>query len=89
MRNYFDINDIMSYPQRFNIDQQLEDLINSAEIPSNIVILTPEAEADIKKLAQSELKDFSAYKFTDNVSIASNIFTHLLKITSNDAVIHN
>lgn len=78
LRNYFDINDILSYPQRFDIDTQLEELINNAEIQSNVVILSPEAEAAIKKLAQSELKDFSAYRFTDNVS--SNDYIHFVLI---------
>lgn len=68
LKNYFDITEILSYPQRFDIDAQLEELINNAEIQSNVEILSPEAEDAIKKLAQSELKDFSAYKFTDNVS---------------------
>jgi prominin 1 len=68
LRNYFDINEILSYPQRFDIDSQLEELINNAEIQSNVEILSPEAEEAIRKLAQSELKDFSAYKFTDNLN---------------------
>lgn len=68
MKNYFDIREILQYPQRFNIDSQLQELIESVEVESNIVILPREAEEAIHKLAQSELKDFAAYKFTDNVS---------------------
>lgn len=67
LNNYFDINEILSYPQRFDIDVQLQELIDDVEIQSNIVILSPEAEDAINKLAQSELKDFASYKFTDNV----------------------
>lgn len=69
LHNYFDINEILTYPQRFDIDIQLQELINNAEIESNIEILSPEAEEAIDKLAQSELKNFALYKFTDNVSV--------------------
>lgn len=76
LRNYFDINEILTYPQKFDIDIQLQELINNAEIQSNIEILSPEAEEAINKLAQSELKNFALYKFTDNVSIGhANLMT--------------
>lgn len=77
LKNYFDINEILSYPQRFDIDAQLEELINNVEIQSNVEILSPKSEEAIQKLAQSELKDFSAYKFTDNVRIAQLFSNHI------------
>lgn len=68
LRNYFDINEILDYPRKFDIELQLQELIDNVQLQSNIEILSPEAEQAIQKLAQSELKDFAAYKFIDNVS---------------------
>lgn len=65
LRNYFDITEILSYPERFEIDVQLQGLVDSVQVPTvNILV-----EDAIRKLAQSQLKDFDADKFTDNVSI--------------------
>lgn len=64
MKNHFNIADIREYPKRFQVDVQLQELVDNVRVPK-ITILVEDA---INKLAQSELKDFDVDKFTDNVS---------------------
>lgn len=64
LRNFFDIYEILTYPERFGIKSQLQELVDSVQVP-NIEIHVDDA---IGKLAQSGLKDFDIDKFTDNVS---------------------
>lgn len=65
LRNFFDIYEILTYPERFGIKSQLQELVDSVQVP-RIEIHVDDA---ITKLAQSDLKDFDIDKFTDNVSI--------------------
>lgn len=64
LRNFFDIYEILTYPERFGIKSQLQELVDSVQVP-RIEIHVDDA---ITKLAQSDLKDFDIDKFTDNVS---------------------
>lgn len=64
LRNYFDIKEILTYPQRFGVDDQLQGLVDSVQVPE-IQIHVDDA---IRRLAQSGLKNFDIDKFTDNVS---------------------
>lgn len=64
LRNFFDIYEILTYPERFGIKSQLQELVDSVQVP-HIEIHVDDA---IKKLAQSDLKNFDLDKFTDNVS---------------------
>lgn len=64
LRNYFDIYEIKTFPERFHIDKQLHELVESVQVPP-ININVNEA---ITKLMHSALKDFDIFKFTDNVS---------------------
>lgn len=70
LRNFFDIYEILTYPERFGIKSQLQELVDSVQVP-NIEIHVDDA---IGKLAQSGLKDFDIDKFTDNVSSISDEF---------------
>lgn len=65
LRNYYDIYEILTYPDRFEIKSQLQKLVQSVEVPS-IEIHVDDA---IVRLAQSGLKDFDIDKYTDNVSL--------------------
>lgn len=65
LRNYFDIYEILTYPDKYLIKSQLQELVDSIQVPS-IEIHVDDA---IGKLAQSGLKDFDIDKFTDNVSL--------------------
>lgn len=73
LRNYFDINEILTYPERFGIDIQLQGLVDSVQVPS-IEIYVDDA---ISKLDQSDLKNFDIDKFTDNVSVIPMRIPHL------------
>lgn len=64
LRNHFNISDILDYPKRYEIESQLQELVNSVKVPK----VTFEVETAIRKLSQSKLKDFDIYRFTDNVS---------------------
>lgn len=64
LRNYYDIYEILTYPDRFEIKSQLQKLVQSVEVDS-IQINVDDA---IIRLAESGLKDFDIDKFTDNVS---------------------
>lgn len=68
LKNYFDIEDIKDYPEKYQIYVKLQQLIKSIELPKDIIILTPDATDAIEKLRQSELNDFAAYKFIDNLN---------------------
>lgn len=70
LRNYYDIYEILTYPDRFEIKSQLQKLVQSVEVPS-IEIHVDDA---IVRLAQSGLKDFDIDKYTDNVSLKRLIF---------------
>lgn len=62
--NHFNISDILTYPKRFEIDAQLQELVNSVKVPK----VALEVEDAIRKLSQSQLKDFDIDRFVDNVS---------------------
>ncbi|XP_055708127.1 prominin-like protein isoform X5 [Phlebotomus papatasi] len=68
LRNFRDINEIREYPEKYNIDGLLDDLIRSINVQSNLVILNADARAEIQRLATSELNNFPAYKFEQHLS---------------------
>lgn len=78
LRNYFDIYEILTYPEKYLIKSQLQELVDSIQVPS-IEIHVDDA---IGKLAQSGLKDFDIDKFTDNVSLNCFLVFFCLKIDS-------
>lgn len=80
LRNYYDIYEILTYPDRFEIKSQLQKLVQSVEVPT-IEIHVDDA---IVRLAQSGLKDFDIDKFNDNVSQVFLIFSLYF-----DKTIHN
>lgn len=64
LRNYFDIYEILTYPDKYEVTSQLHKLVQNVEVPT-IEIHVDDA---IVRLAQSGLRDFDIDKFTDNVS---------------------
>lgn len=64
LRNYFDIHEIKSYPGRFGIEDQLQELVDSVQVGT----IEINVDAAINRLAQSDLNAFDIDKFTDNVS---------------------
>ncbi|XP_059619971.1 prominin-like protein isoform X2 [Phlebotomus argentipes] len=68
LRNFLDIAQVRGYPEKYNIDGLLDDLIRSVEVESNLVILNSDARAEIEKLAASELNNFPAHKFEQHLT---------------------
>lgn len=64
LKHHFNIAEIRDYPKRFQVDVQLQELVDNVQVPK-VTILVEDA---INKLAQSELKNFDLDKFVDNVS---------------------
>lgn len=64
LKNHFNIADIREYPKRYQVDAQLQELVDNVQVPN----ISFEVEDAIKRLQQSELKDFDVDKFVDNVS---------------------
>lgn len=81
LKNYFNIEDIKDYPEKYQIDVKLQQLIDSIELQNDIKILTPEAIQAINQLKQSELNDFAAYKFKDNLN--ENVTRYDLNVIAN------
>lgn len=64
LKNRFNITDILDFPKRFEIDRQLQDLVDSVQVPK----ITINVDEAIEKLSQSRLKDFDVDKFVDNLN---------------------
>lgn len=64
LKNYFDIQDIASFPDRFELVAQLEELVNSIELPR----INIDVDEPIRKLAQSNLQTFDIDKYRDNLN---------------------
>lgn len=68
LNNIFEIDDILDFPDKYNINGTLEHLISTIKI-EDIDISNQDIAERIKELGNSELKGFQVDKFTDNVSI--------------------
>lgn len=71
LNNIFEIDDILDFPDKYNINGTLEHLISTIKI-EDIDISNQDIAERIKELGNSELKGFQVDKFTDNVSIYYN-----------------
>lgn len=68
IHNIMDIEEIRTYPQKYQISQKLENLIDDIKIDADTTILSAQAEKDIIKLSESELNNFEFYQFADNLN---------------------
>lgn len=66
--NHLNISQIEDLPRRYEIDRKLNELAETVSIDSNVKILSPEARSEIRSLARSELNNFEAYKYVDNLT---------------------
>lgn len=87
VQNHVNISQIEDLPRHYGIDAKLKELANSVAINSQIKILSDDARREIRALAKSELNNFEAYKYIDNLTLNITRFnlTHLadqLKIAS-------
>ncbi|XP_058457209.1 prominin-like protein isoform X3 [Malaya genurostris] len=67
LSNFYDIKEIRQFPEDYGIVRELNTLQKKIQI-DKVVILGDEAKADIEKLQHSELNQFEAYKFVDNLT---------------------
>ena len=67
------IDQIQDFPKQFGIDEKLNELADNVQITSQVRILNDDARKQIRELSKSELNNFEAYKYVDN--LAENI-TH-------------
>ncbi|CRL08743.1 CLUMA_CG021257, isoform A [Clunio marinus] len=68
-----DIDQIRDFPEQFGINEKLNELADNVQITSQVRILNDQARKEIRELSKSELNNFEAYKYVDN--LAENI-TH-------------
>lgn len=73
LENLLNIDQIQEFPKQFGIVEKLEELADNVQITSQVRILNDDARKQIKELSKSELNNFEAYKYVDN--LAENI-TH-------------
>lgn len=64
LKNYFDIREILNYPDRFALVTQLEELVNRIQLPR----IEIDVEEPIRRLAQSKLRSFDIDKYRDNLN---------------------
>ncbi|XP_037906561.1 prominin-like protein isoform X5 [Hermetia illucens] len=67
LNNIFEIDDILDFPDKYNINGTLEHLISTIKI-EDIDISNQDIAERIKELGNSELKGFQVDKFTDNLN---------------------
>lgn len=73
LENLLNIDQIQEFPKQFGINEKLNELADNVQITSQVRILNDDARRQIKELSKSELNNFEAYKYVDN--LAENI-TH-------------
>lgn len=73
LENVLNIDQIQDFPKQFGIDEKLNELADNVQITSQVRILNDDARKQIRELSKSQLNNFEAYKYVDN--LAENI-TH-------------
>lgn len=73
LENLLNIDQIQEFPKQFGIDEKLNELADNVQITSQVRILNDDARKQIRELSKSQLNNFEAYKYVDN--LAENI-TH-------------
>ncbi|KAG5679160.1 hypothetical protein PVAND_008750 [Polypedilum vanderplanki] len=68
VENRINISQIEDFPRRYGIDSKLTELADNVVINSQIKILSDDARREIRVLAKSELNNFEAYKYIDNLT---------------------
>lgn len=65
---HFNIKRIEEFPKKYGIEAKLKELSDNIQITSDIQILSSDAHHELNELARSDLNDFGAYKFVDNLT---------------------
>lgn len=71
LENLVNIDQIQEFPKQFGIDEKLTELADNVQITSQVRILNDDARKQIRELSKSEINNFAAYKYVDN--LADNI----------------
>lgn len=73
MERLIDLNKVLEYPTSFGIDEHINTFVSKIKLDGDIVILTPEAEKQLIKLAKSPLSNIHFPAYTHLVSFNSRI----------------
>lgn len=68
VENHINISQIEEFPKKYGIDAKLNELADNVGISSQVKILSDDARREIRHLARSELNNFQAYKYVDNLT---------------------
>lgn len=69
MERLIDLNQILEYPNSFEIDKHIDNLVSKIKLEGEIVILTPEAEKQLIRLSRSPLSSINFPAYTHVVSL--------------------
>ena len=67
LENMLKIDQIQEFPKQFGINEKLNELAENIQITSQVRILNDDARKQIRELSKSELNNFEAYKYVDNL----------------------
>lgn len=68
VEKHMNISQIEDFPKKYGIDTKLKELADNVQINSHVKILSDDARREINALARSNLNDFAAYKYVDNLT---------------------
>lgn len=68
VENHINIGQIEEFPKKYGIDAKLNELADNVAINSQVKILSDDARREIRQLSKSELNNFAAYKYIDNLT---------------------
>ncbi|XP_050546722.1 prominin-like protein isoform X2 [Daktulosphaira vitifoliae] len=65
MERLIDLNKVLEYPTEFEIDEHINNLVSKIKLEGEIIILTPEAEKQLIRLAKSPLSNINFPAYTN------------------------
>ncbi|XP_070502019.1 prominin-like protein isoform X3 [Chironomus tepperi] len=68
VEKHINISQIEEFPKKYGIDVKLNELADNVGISSQVKILSDEARREIRQLSKSQLNNFQAYKYVDNLT---------------------
>ena len=67
LQSLVSMDDIRAYPKTYGINEKLDNLVSEMTVTSDVVIVNDQTQEELKRLSNSELKNFNADLFTDNL----------------------
>lgn len=68
VESHINISQIEEFPKTYGIDVKLNELADNVAINSQVKILSDDARREIRQLSKSQLNNFQAYKYVDNLT---------------------